>query len=217
MAERKTRESRWTYGWPSILAVASLVVAVGFAVGVIAGITWEAPGLVVGYLGGQTEAIDWSVEATDEPAIGEIAADGAIPQTPDVAAAPPLGQRNPKQNAAAEPDRATGAVLGSDRAPAAAARDAVRAPEPEPAAALRPEAGSFAVQVGAFSEKSAAQALADSLRGHGYPVYLSPSEGKPASWRVRVGPMRTRPEAEKTARRLESAQKLPTWVLGEDS
>jgi DedD protein len=80
----------------------------------------------------------------------------------------------------------------------------------------RPIAG-FAVQVGAFSEKSAAQALADSLRAHGYPVYLSPTEGDPANWRVRVGPLSTRPEAEKMAGRLETAEKLPTWVLGEDS
>jgi cell division septation protein DedD len=71
--------------------------------------------------------------------------------------------------------------------------------------------------VGAFSEKSSAQALADSLRAHGYPVYLSPTEGDPASWRVRVGPLGTRPEAEKAARRLETTEKLPTWVLGEDS
>jgi cell division septation protein DedD len=48
-------------------------------------------------------------------------------------------------------------------------------------------------------------------------VYLAPTEGEPTSWRVRVGPHRTRPEAERTARRLETAEKLPTWVLGEDS
>jgi cell division septation protein DedD len=81
---------------------------------------------------------------------------------------------------------------------------------------MRPATG-FAIQVGAFSEKSSAQTLADSLRAHGYPVYLSPTEGDPASWRVRVGPLGTRPEAEKAARRLETTEKLPTWVLGEDS
>ncbi len=71
--------------------------------------------------------------------------------------------------------------------------------------------------MGAFSEKRAAQALADSLRAHGYPVYLSPTESDPANWRVRVGPLSTRPEAETAARRLEATEKLPTWVLGEDS
>ena len=202
MAERRSRESTWRYGWPSIVAVGAVVVAAGFAVGVIAGITWEEPGLVVGYLSGQTEEIDWKEEAEGSEA-AELVADDPSPKTPSVAAAPPLGLR--KVPAAAVPDRAKSGT------------DAGASPKRAAAPTLaRPSAG-FSVQVGAFSEKSTAQALADSLRDHGYPVYLSPTEGDPASWRVRVGPMGTRPEAEKAARRLETAEKLPTWVLGEDS
>ena len=200
MAERKTRRSTWRHGWPSIFAVAGVVVAAGFAVGVIAGITWEEPGLVFGYLSGQTEGINWGGDA-EGPEAGGLAADGAISQAPSVAAPPPLGMR--KGSDAAVSDRA--------RRTASAGVSAAREASP-----TRPAAG-FAVQVGAFSEKSSAQALADSLREDGYPVYLSPTEGDPASWRVRVGPLGTRPEAEKTARRLETAEKLPTWVLGEDS
>jgi hypothetical protein len=192
MAERRSRESTWRYGWPSIIAVGVVVVASGFVVGVIAGITWEEPGLVVGYLSGQTEGINWGVEAEGLEA-GDLAADGAISEPPSVAAPPPLGRRK-------VPDAAV-----SDRARSGAG-----------VASARP-AGGFAVQVGAFSEKSAARALANSLRAHGYPVYLSPTEGDPANWRVRVGPLGTRPEAEKAARRLETTEKLPTWVLGEDS
>ena len=120
---------------------------------------------------------------------------------PSVAAPPPLGSRE-------KPDAAV-----SDRAPSGAG--AARAGSD--AADATPPTSGFAVQVGAFSEKRAAQSLADSLRERGYRVYLSPTESDPASWRVRVGPHATRPEAEKTARRLESAQKLPTWVLGEGS
>jgi cell division septation protein DedD len=179
-----------------------VVVAAGFAVGVIAGITWEEPGLVVGYLSGQTEGIDWGVEAED-PEAGSLAADDAIPEPPSVAAPPPLGLRE-------TPDAAV-----SDRARSGASAGVASARKVAPTS-VQPSAG-FAVQVGAFSEKSAAQALADSLRAHGYPVYLSPTEGDPANWRVRVGPLSTRPEAEKTARRLEAAEKLPTWVLGEGS
>jgi cell division septation protein DedD len=179
-----------------------VVVAAGFAVGVIAGITWEEPALVVGYLSGQTEGIEWGVE-TEDPKAGGLAADGAIHEPPSVAAAPPLGLRE-------TPDAA---VSGRARSGAGVGVTSVQKVAP---AATQPTAG-FAVQVGAFSEKSAAQALADSLRAHGYPVYLSATEGDPANWRVRVGPLSTRPEAEKTARRLEAAEKLPTWVLGEDS
>jgi septal ring-binding cell division protein DamX len=198
MAERRSRESNWRHGWPSIIVVGLVVVAAGFAVGVVAGITWEEPRLVAGYLGGQTEGIDWAGEA-EAPEAG----DGAIPEPPSVAAPPPLGLREAPDAAVPDPVRTksgTGVTAVRKAAPAA----------PKPAAG-------FAVQVGAFSEKSAALALADSLRANGYRVYLSPTEGDPASWRVRVGPLGTRPEAEKAARRLESAEKLPTWVLGEDS
>ena len=202
MAERRSRESAWRYGWPSIIAVGVIVVAAGFVVGVIAGITWEEPGLVVGYLSGQTEGINWGVEAEGLEA-GGLAADGAISEPPSVAAPPPLGLR-----------KAPDAVV-SDRARSGAGAGVAAARKAAPTS-KQPVAG-FAVQVGAFSEKSAARALADSLRAHGYPVYLSPTEGDPTNWRVRVGPLGTRPEAEKTARRLETAEKLPTWVLGEDS
>ncbi len=90
MADRRSRESTWTHGWPSVIAVVVVVVAAGFTVGVIAGITWEEPTLVVGYLSGQTEGIEWGVGAED-PEAGGLAADGAIPEPPSVAAAPPLG------------------------------------------------------------------------------------------------------------------------------
>ncbi len=200
MADRKSRKSTWKYGWPSIIAVLVVATAAGLSVGVIAGITWEEPGLVVGHWSGQTEGIDWGVGA-EGPEAGELAADGAIPDTPSVAAPPPLGSRK-------LPDAAV-----SDRARSRAGASASSARKAAPTS-MRPAAG-FAVQVGAFSEKRAAQALSDLLRAHGYPVYLSPTEGDPASWRVRVGPLGTRPEADQTARRLESAEKLPTWVLGE--
>ena len=202
MAERRSRESSRRHGWPSIIAVVVVVVAAGFAVGIVAGISWEEPGLVVGYLSGQTEGIDWGVGAED-PEAGELAADGAVPDTSSVAAPPPLGLRK-------VPDAAV-----SDRARSQAGAGASSARKAA-TTSTRPAAG-FAVQVGAFSEKRAAQALSDLLRAHGYPVYLSPTQDDPASWRVRVGPLGTRPEAEKTARRLETAEKLPTWVLGEDS
>jgi cell division septation protein DedD len=183
-----------------------VVVAAGFAVGVIAGITWEEPGLVVGYLGGQTEGINWSGEAEDSET-GDLVADGAILEPPSVAAPPPLGLHKTPDAAVSERARSESGTRVS------VAREVVREAAPT---SPRPATG-FAVQVGAFSEKSSAKALADSLRANGYSVYLSPTEGDRASWRVRVGPLSTRPEAEKAARRLETAEKLPTWVLGEDS
>jgi DedD protein len=74
------------------------------------------------------------------------------------------------------------------------------------------------VQVGAFESSEAAERLAKSLKGKGYPVYVSPgTAGGSARWRVRVGPLASRDEAEKTAERIKRSEKLPTWILGEDA
>ena len=90
--------------------------------------------------------------------------------------------------------------------------------------ALRPEVISptgkrerMAVQVGAFAESASAERLARTLRGKGFSVYVSPgtSAGQPR-WRVRVGPLASREEAEQAASRLKTVEKLPTWVLSED-
>ena len=97
MTERKT--SAQGPGWPSILAVGMAVVAVGFTVGVVAGVIWEEPGLVVGHLTGETEAIDWRLGS--EPSdTDETIAEVELPQAPSVAAPPPLGQRNPLKTSA---------------------------------------------------------------------------------------------------------------------
>jgi cell division septation protein DedD len=72
------------------------------------------------------------------------------------------------------------------------------------------------VQVGAFAESGAAEALAASLRAKGYPVYVSPGAGAgEARWRVRVGPLADRGAAERTAEALRRQERLPTWVLSE--
>jgi DedD protein len=87
---------------------------------------------------------------------------------------------------------------------------------PPPVAAA--PAGNVAVQVGAFESSEAAERLAKSLEGKGFPVYVSPgTKAGKARWRVRVGPLATREEAEATAERLKKSQKLPTWILNEDA
>ena len=60
--------------------------------------------------------------------------------------------------------------------------------------------------------------LASSLRSSGLPVYVSPSAAAEGDqrWRVRVGPLATREEADRIAARLKAKEKLPTWVLSED-
>jgi cell division septation protein DedD len=201
MAERRGRDSRANGGWISKLSVAVIVIAAGFAVGLVAGVSWEEPGLVIGYLTGDTDAIDWGSDptgASDKPLIDRV----GRPAPQDVAAPPPsLGGSRPE----AEP-----------ASPRPAPPPAPRAAPPVKSRPPSSEAA-FAVQVGAFAEQTAAQGLAESLRGQGYRVYLSSGEGSAARWRVRVGPFSTRDEAERAAGRLKSGEKLPTWVLSEES
>ncbi len=192
-------------GWIAASAVALIVTSAGFAVGIFAGLTWEEPGLVIGWLSGDTDGIEWRAETAGEPE--SIAAEAAKP--PDVAAPPPLGAGDEKLPPAPVV-RAAPEKRKNSRPPAP--------PAPSVASVRTPAAPgeAFAVQVGAFAERSAADVLVSSLRSAGFPVYLSAGESG-ARWRVRVGPHSTRAAAENAAARLKSEQKLPTWVLSEDS
>ncbi len=54
MAERRTRVTVSNRRWPRMIGAGIAVVSVGFAVGIVAGIVWEEPGLVLAHLGGDT-------------------------------------------------------------------------------------------------------------------------------------------------------------------
>lgn len=151
--------------------------------------------------GGQEEAV-----APRAPARAKTAPEPArpAPESTEVAT-PPSSER----------------VAAAPSAPTVApAREAERA-RPEPAREEPPEVssrgpGGFAVQVGAFSDRAAAQKLVGSLRGDRFAAYVvegAPGEG--ARFRVRVGPFSTRDEASAQAGRLKERRKLPTWVIRE--
>ena len=188
------RRARGGRRWLLSLLGLALVAIPGFALGLFAGVLWEDPGLILGDLAGDTDEVAWGPQpapavaegAPAEPTPGGRDAPGAS-ATPDVAAAPP-----------AEPPP----LPTADRAALPSAR--VRS--------------KLSVQVGAFGESRAAEQLAESLRGSGLPVYVSPSAAAAGEqrWRVRVGPIATREEAERIATRLKTKEKLPTWVLTED-
>jgi len=104
------------------------------------------------------------------------------------------------------------APLGGGAAPP------VRAVRPErpPVAAPSPRAGRHAIQVGAFGDRAAADSLAQELGKAGYEVYIIEDTGGSARFKVRVGPMAERAEAERLAARLKKDHRLPTWVLTRD-
>jgi len=206
---------------PSLLTAlfgAGLVVVLGFALGIVAGLMLEEPELLLDYVAGRTHsvavvpaptgpvggaeaapAVSGGLAAPPDVAARARPAPAAVPQAPAPAAAPAAGRPLPPSAAqnAARP--------GVDAAPPAA--------EPKPSAR---NGGGFSVQVGAFAEAAPAEQLARKLRAQGLPVYVAPAAGSDArKWRVRVGPLGDRGEAERIAERLEKRDKLPTWVLAE--
>jgi hypothetical protein len=173
MARR--REERSASSWLATAGSLVLLVAVGFGVGVVAGILWEEPRLVFSHLTGGTTEITWNADSQ-----GRVVA--PVQPEPEVAA------------------------LSQEGGPAVEL----------PAVAAAPP-GRVAIQVGAFTEGAAAEKLADRLRSRGYPVYVTPGARSDAPrWRVRVGPLADREEAERVAARLKTEERLPTWVLDED-
>ena len=66
--------------------------------------------------------------------------------------------------------------------------------------------------MGAFGDIEGARKLRGELRAAGFPTEIH-EVGSGARFKVRVGPIPTRGEAEATARKLETKRKLPTWIL----
>jgi DedD protein len=104
---------------------------------------------------------------------------------------------------------------------AAAAHESVPAPKPAPAEAKReaattaaePNGSGFAVQIAALNLRSEADAIARRLSTKGYAAYvLSPANGTPSVYRVRVGKFPTRREAETIAAKLQKEEQFKPWV-----
>ena len=72
------------------------------------------------------------------------------------------------------------------------------------------------MQVGAFRDKGPASQLVRQLEGGGFRAFLVAGDGSGPAWRVRVGPVASRPEADALARRLKRDEGLPTWVVSDD-
>jgi DedD protein len=76
------------------------------------------------------------------------------------------------------------------------------APEPQPA----PAEGEWAVQLGAFSERPRADALAATMRDAGFPAFVQRAEmANGVLYRVRIGPFADRDEAEGLLRQVAEA------------
>ena len=81
------------------------------------------------------------------------------------------------------------------------------------AAAAEPAGQGFAVQIAALNVRTEADAIAKRLSSKGYAAYvLSPADGTPSVFRVRVGKFPTRREAETVAAKLQKEEQFKPWV-----
>jgi len=186
--------------WGALLSL-SLLAAVAFVLGGLAGLVWKQPGLLLAHLTGGTREVAWGVPA---------------PEDADVAAEP--------ETAPAEALRAPASVAREVAPREVAPPRSPPPPTPPPAVAAAPPptaaapSARIAVQVGAFAERGSAERLRGALQQEGYPAYVAPgAAGGSPRWRVRVGPYPSREDADQVAARLKSARALPTWVLDEDA
>lgn len=227
MAEESRASKRASSpSWLASLMGAVFLISAGFMLGLVVGVVKEEPELVIGHLAGKSEEIRWSEQAS-ELGLPDVGAGGRYLDSPDELqsdrggdrprVAPERGMLRPEIDRAAEFAAAEDAASRAYEAPQPRLISSLPTPK-KPTA--RPIASTgrrgFSVQVGAFSESAAAERISDDLRGKGFSVYVTPSAGsRDGRWRVRVGPMNTRAEADNIAQRLKTQEKLPTWVLSE--
>ncbi|HEY5658746.1 MAG TPA: SPOR domain-containing protein [Myxococcota bacterium] len=80
MARR--REEKNPSSWLATLASLGVLILVGFGVGVVAGILWEEPRLVLAHLTGGTTEITWTADSRGRTAAPEPAATEPAPPEP---------------------------------------------------------------------------------------------------------------------------------------
>lgn len=193
MKDEEDDDVRGGAGWLATLLGAALLLAAGFAVGVVVGAVREEPGMILRYVAGRSEGLP---------------APRPSPDTRPAAPAPAAPEEDPSAPVpipdAVAPPRPSAPLVAS----------ASQAERPPVAAAPGTR---FAVQVGAFSQWGEAEKLEARLRKKNLPAYVQPSTGASESrWRVRVGPLATRDEADRMATRLKAQENLPVWILEEN-
>ena len=198
-------------GWFASLLGAGVLIAGGFALGLVAGVVSEEPELVVGHLVGQSEEVAWLPDG--EPEVTQAGDDTIVLHAEAVPQALAL------QEDTWEPPAESASSLPSVAAPPAALRSTrnLRDVDSLPTRAPAPVLGSgFSVQVGAFVDGGAAEDIRQKLQIKGFDSYVIPAKRSgDGKWRVRVGPVPDKGAAEQLAARLKTEERLPTWVLAE--
>jgi cell division septation protein DedD len=113
------------------------------------------------------------------------------------------------------PDVAATRPAAPAQAPPVSPKEITRSPDGPAAESAPPEPAGpgFAVQIAALNVRDEADAIAKRLSSKGYAAYvLSPTDGTPAVYRVRIGKFPTRHEAETVAAKLQKEEQFKPWV-----
>jgi cell division septation protein DedD len=172
------------------------VFLLGFTVLVLVVLAF-AVGYVVGRRSGWITAGEGTVSVVEPP-------DGPVTPVPLAIAPPPVTPVPPPAASPALPD--IPAIPATAPVMPAATRTRTATPSPKGKAATEvPARRGWSVQVGAYGERSQANAVAGELRAKGKPVFVvEPGKGESRQlWRVRVGPFTTKGAAEAAAASLK--------------
>ena len=113
----------------------------------------------------------------------------------------------PRDEPAAAPQ--TAATTASTSTPATPATSAASTPASTPAAV----GDGYAIQVAALREQGEAETIAKRLVAKGYGAYvLTPPDGRPNVFRVRIGTFKTRRDAEVVATKLQKEEQFKPWI-----
>ncbi len=211
----RTSKKKRSFWWPLIGGGVALSV-VGFTLGVLIGVLFEEPNLLIGHLAGDSEEVVLKPTGSPEAAPIEAPTDSqpdAPPVAPIEASEEKMVVKNVAPPVTVKSSEKTEVALDVSGAAQSAMLPPVSAAVPDGAAS---HAGKFVIQVGAFSNDAQAAAMAKQLHGSGYDAFVAPGTGGDARWRVRVGPFASREAAEKAAAKLKQQEKLPTWILTEE-
>lgn len=133
-----------------------------------------------------------------------------VEESPQVLSPVPAGlTAEPQPQAEVEIPATTPSPPPAAAAPAPAPAPVSKSPPPAPAAT-----GDWAIQIGRFSQRLNAQGLRDRLKKAGYAAFLEEDRTNSGpSWRVLVGPLKTRGDAEKIRDELASKRQLKGFVI----
>jgi DedD protein len=127
-----------------------------------------------------------------------VPAPEALPERP---VSPPLAAQ-PVPEPTPEPTPQAATRPAPESAPASPPRDAAGSP------------GGFTVQVGSFGEEANARAERDRLRGAGFTAFVEPASAQGrAIYRVKVGPVSERTEAERLRDRIREQMQLQGIIV----